>query len=80
MKAVEFPEANIKIAENQPEYETLPALHDPDEGSIVYCFQLSEEEKKQVIETGRIWIKQLTFNRPMQPIGTSCLKENLIQE
>lgn len=78
MKSVEFEEVNIRIAENQPEYETLPAYHDPKEGSLTFCFELSNEELEQVGKTGKIWIKQLTFNGPMQPIAGSCLKESLI--
>lgn len=75
MRAVEFDEHNLKIAEHQPEYETLPVFHNPKEGSIVYCFELDEKEIKQVRETGRIYIKQITFNKAMQPIGMTCLKE-----
>jgi len=75
MTAVDFKEANLKIAENQPEYETLPVHHNSEEGSIVYCFELDEAEIKQVRETGRIYLKQITFNKSMQPIGMSCLKE-----
>ena len=75
MRAIEFDECNLRIAEHQPEYETLPVFHNPDEGSIVYCFELDEAEIKQVRETGQIYIKQLTFNKAMQPIGMTCLKE-----
>ncbi len=75
MIAIEFDECNLRIAEHQPEYETLPVFHNPKEGSIVYCFELDEAEIKQVRETGQIYIKQLTFNKSMQPIGMTCLKE-----
>lgn len=78
MKAINFKECNMKIAEHQPEYQTLPVCHNPAEGSIVYCFELDESEIKQVRETGRIYLKQITGNRSMQPIGTSCLKEDNI--
>lgn len=75
MKAIDFKEANLKIAEHQPEFETLPVFHNPEKGSIVYCMELDEAEIKQVRETGRIYIKQITYNKKMQPIGMSCLKE-----
>jgi len=74
MKAIEFPEHNVKIAEHQDVYETLPAYANKDEGTIVYCFELDKEEIKQVRETGRIYLKQFTGNKAMQPIGMSCLK------
>lgn len=76
MKAVEFPEVNVRIAEHQDEYQTLPAHHNKEEGSMTFCFELSEEEKKQVAETGKIYWKQLTGNDPMQPIASTCLKED----
>ena len=78
MKAIEFPEHNVKIAEHQPEYETLPAFYNKEEGSMTFCFELDEAELEQVKTTGKIYIKQLTFGKAMQPIGGSCLKEVLI--
>jgi len=59
MKAIEFPEVNLRIAENQPEYETLPVcvVSTGQNGSvqITMCFELDENERKQVAETGQIW-------------------------
>ena len=57
MKAIEFPEVNVRIAENQPEYETLPVHVKTNKDFGMYqvtaCFELSEEEKKQIAETGQ---------------------------
>lgn len=80
MKASEFPEVNVRIAENQPEYETLPAFHNKYEGSVTFCFKLTEEELNRIYATGEIWFKQLTFNGPMNPIALSTNKEELIYE
>lgn len=80
MKAIEFKGHNVKIAENQPEYETLPALFNKQEGSMTFCFELDEQELEQVKKTGKIWIKQLTFGKAMQPIAGTVLKESLIQQ
>ena len=52
MKAIEFPEVNVRMAENQPEYETLPVNVSPDPetdgyfNQITMCFELTEEERK----------------------------------
>lgn len=76
MKAKEFPQVNVRIAEHQEEYETLPVhvdMYDPATPATM-CFELSEEEKKQVAETGQIWLTILTFGQPFHPIGMSCLK------
>lgn len=73
MKAINFKEVNVQVAENQPEYETLPA-HVAGNGEVTCCFELDENELKQVAETGKIWLSFLTFNQPLQPIYGSCLK------
>lgn len=76
MKAIEFPEVNVRIAEHQEEYETLPVHIDRKEPTIptTMCIQLDPEEIKQVAETGRIWMQVLTFGQPFHPIMMSFLK------
>jgi hypothetical protein len=78
MIATTFPQVNIEIAKNQPEYNTLPAFYNPEDGTTTFCFELELEEIQQIARTGKIWIQQLTFGQKMQPISGSCLKpENL---
>lgn len=60
MKAIEFTEVNVRIAEKQPEYQTVPSCVIPNvEGSgfnqVTACFQLDDQERKQVAETGILW-------------------------
>lgn len=78
MTATEFTEANIRIAENQPEYETLPAFHNAKEGSVMFGFDLTDAEVEEVIKNKKFWVKQLTFNKAMQPIAVSVTKETLL--
>lgn len=78
MKAVEFEEQNVKIAEHQPEFETLPARFNHQEGSVIFCMELTEAEKEQVAETGKIYLKQLTHGQPFQAIAGTCLKSELL--
>lgn len=85
MKAIEFPEVNLRIAENQPEYETFPAHTEPDQESngyfnqVTMCIELNDEERKQVAKTGRIWHTVLQpRGSNFHPIKMSFLKpENL---
>ena len=84
MKAIEFPEVNLRIAENQPEYETLPVNIKPDEqtqgffNQVTFCFELDEEEKKQIAETGQLWQTVLVpKGRSFHPIRMSTLKPEL---
>lgn len=83
MKAIEFPEVNIRIAEHQPEYETLPVnrtIHEfnPHFSLVTMCFELDEEERKQVAETGQIWQTILQPNNDLfHPIRLSTLKPEM---
>jgi len=79
MKAIKFKDANATFAENQQEYQSLPA-HKTVNGETTFCFELDEEELRQVRETGRIWLTVLTFNQPLQPIGATILKPEDIEE
>lgn len=78
MEAKEFKEVNVRIAEHQEEYQTLPAYYNQQEGSMLFCFELSEDEMNRIKATGEIWFKMLTFGQPMQPICLSTNKEDLI--
>lgn len=78
MTTIEFEEVNVRIAEDQPEYKTLPALYNPENGSMTFCCELTNDEKIQVFETGKIWIQVLTGGQPFHPINSSFLREDLI--
>lgn len=85
MKAIEFPEVNVRLAENQPEYETLPVHVCPDEETngyfrqVTMCFELDEAERKQVAETGQIWHTVLQPQDALfHPIRMSVTKPELV--
>lgn len=67
MEPKNFPQVNAIFGADQPEYKPLPALQTSD-GYVVMCFQMTEEEKKKVAETGEIWISLLTGGGALQPI------------
>ncbi len=72
MIPVQFPEANAVVARNQDEYEPLPSYHFGDaQGRVAMCFRLSPAELAEIARTKTLWIQQLTFNRPFQPIALS---------
>jgi hypothetical protein len=71
----------IRIAENQPQYETLPALlvggpegdrryvESLDEADyIISCFELSDEEITRLAQTRKLYLYQYNFGRLMQPV------------
>ncbi|MDB5288541.1 MAG: hypothetical protein JWR05_3490 [Mucilaginibacter sp.] len=85
MKAVKFEQANIMLAEDQPEYETLPIWADVDEnrhaiknidgsirdpqGEVISCFELTDEEVNDIVKNRRIWHRQITFWNAPMPIS-----------
>lgn len=73
MKARNFKQQNVIFAKDQEEYLPLPAYCDTETRTATFSFKLSEEEIKQVIETGTIYLTTLTFNQPLQPISQSLL-------
>ena len=62
-----------KIAEHQPEYETLPCYLAPD-GCVTIRWKLTWRERLSVLMTGSLWHQVLTFNHKLQPIKltTDC--------
>ncbi len=76
MKPINFRQVNVVIAKNQPQYQTLPAhaVEGDASGTVICCWQLTDEEKKRVAETGVIWHSSMTFGRAFQPqlLSTEC--------
>ncbi len=81
MTSIQFPEANVIFAKDQPEYQPLPALKADDEmGTVVTCWQLSPEELQKINETGVVWLGVYTFNKPIVPLLLSVNKSDFINE
>lgn len=75
MKPIKFKEANVVFGEDQPEYLPLPAYcADTKEGHAVTCWKLSFLERIRILFTGRVWLSQLTFRKPLQPIRPAVKK------
>jgi len=73
MNAFSFPEANVNLAENQEEYQTLPAYYgvigsQPEHLGYVVCFALTEDDINIINETKKIWLSQLTFKEKFNPV------------
>ena len=79
MNTVDFPETNLDIAKDQPQYQPIRAFRDPSEpqGRLVFCWELSAEERAEVARTGRVWHQVLTFNWPLQPQMLSVEKPEM---
>lgn len=88
MDFIEFPGVNVRIAEDQPEYTTLPAqvgvlpltLPDGTEQpaiAMTCCAKLDEAELAYVKEHGILYLTVLTFGNPLQPIHGTFLRPNM---
>jgi hypothetical protein len=66
MKPIKFKGSNIIFAENQTEYLPLPAWKD-DNGLVISCWKLTLKERIRLCFIGKIWLRILTFNNPLQP-------------
>ena len=68
MKAIEFKEQNSQIAKDQDKYLTLPSFRAKDDnGTMITCNYLSFKERLKVLFTGKIWMSEWTFNKPITP-------------
>ena len=57
-------------AKNQPPYIPLPTvLCDGPEGMVISRWKLSLCERLKVLFFGNIWLRLLTFGKPLQPIA-----------
>ena len=66
MKPIKFKGHNVVFAENQEEYQPLPAFYDQD-GTVISCWKLSFRERLKMLFTGKLWMSMLTFGNPLQP-------------
>lgn len=73
MKAIEFKEQTIVIAEDQDEYENLPAKVDAS-GIVTCCFEVDDDELKKVLAYKSLWITRLTFGLMPQPLKVDVQK------
>jgi hypothetical protein len=84
MKSVEFQEQTVVIAKNQQEYNPLPAHVSPD-GVVTSCWEIEGEDIHRWFPDGlpaeihgklwgaRIFISQLTFRKPLQPLSVATV-------
>ena len=80
MNPVKFKGHNTVIAEDQPEYIALPAHRDTsnNEGRVTTCWKLSFMDKVRVLLWGRVWLQQLTFHEPLQPVILTVTKSDVL--
>lgn len=67
MNIIKFKECNVVYAEDQKEYLPLPA-HRTLDGRVTSCWGLTFKERIVVLFSGKIFVRMMTFNKPLQPL------------
>lgn len=67
ISATEFEQQNAEFGVNQKEYRNLPAFLDKS-GDVVTCWKVPLKHRVAILFTGRFFIWQRTFNKPLNPI------------
>lgn len=69
MKSIKFEGCNLEIGKGQAEYNVIHGMHFPsNEGEIIACFELSDEELEKINKTKKIYYSRWTFGSPFQPM------------
>ena len=76
MDVSEFDEVTIRIAEDQPQYNTIPAHHGG--GITTFRWTLSEEERREVMKTGVIWQQVMRGSAALQPVCLTVEKPLMV--
>lgn len=80
MKPVKFKEVNVTFAEDQPEYQPLPAFkNNSPQGEVVTCWELSFRERLRVLFKGKIWLSLMSFNKPLIPSYMTTKKSDILE-
>lgn len=79
MNPTKFKEVNCIYAEDQPEYLPLP-VYKSENGDVVSCWELTEEELSKIKETKCVFLVTKTFNQPLQPMFMAVDKNEVISE
>lgn len=61
----------VVFAQNRPEYIPLPSWKSSD-GMVVSRWRMTWAERLKVLFSGNLWLLQLTFNDPLQPVKLSA--------
>ena len=74
---VGFEDLEIVYAKDQPEYLPLPALPYDNGNGIITHWRLSWKERLRALFVGDLYLRVLTFKKPLQPISLSTEKPEL---
>lgn len=66
----DFPGTHVVFAEDQTEYIPLPVVIPRDNENVVLSkWELTDEERAKIVDGGYIYVQQMNFGQPLQPIN-----------
>lgn len=68
MKPVELKGQNVVYGKDQEQFLPLPACKLEERGEVITCWEMTDEELEEIKKTKRVYLSQLTFNRPLQAL------------
>lgn len=81
MTPKKFKECNVVFAENQDEYENLPAFKNNTQGGeVITCWNLNFKERLRILYKGELWLNMLTFNKPLTPVYLTTNKNDIFEK
>jgi hypothetical protein len=79
MKPIEFKGQNVIFAENQPEYQNLPALViEGHEMEVISCWSFSESEWEAMSKNRCFYLRQLRFGKMIDGIYVPNLLQPIL--
>jgi len=75
-----FEHLEVVFAKDQPQYLPLPALPLDDGNQIVTHWRLSWRERLMALFRGDLYLRVMTFRKPLQPISLSLERPELQQQ
>lgn len=69
----------IVFAKDQPEYLPLPAIRTSD-GQVITRWRLSWADRFRLLWSGDLFLRQLTFNGPLQPQSPTAYEPEITFE
>lgn len=69
MKHVDFEKSNLKIGEDQEQYNTLYVHSSGDEhGTVTAKWEFSDEDKEKIANGEGLYLQVMTFGGPFLPV------------
>lgn len=77
MAPIEFRGVNVTYAKDQSEYLPLPVMKLQD-GTVISCWEVTDEDLERIIKERKVYVAQLTFNTPLQPLNVVSGLDELV--